>query len=251
VDAVDLELANDGPSAVELISARLSTPGFAPIETHRRIGPRGATVLRLSPAGACEPSLLLARPSTFRVRLRTDRGDVTERSLDLLGQIPDEVESAIRHRCEYFRPDEALTFEATGVRTVGRDVVITGTASNSSSLPVSINDVLGPPGVEATLVEPAVLPAATDGTPSRRPLAIRLHVTSCAVMRDTIGLGAGPDVDTVVVSARTDIDDDHVALPVTYTDGNEHRIAPVYPMAMYGDVCPDLFLGTDVPAEAG
>ena len=176
-----LELENDGTGPVTVLSAAFVGADFDTQRLHVTISPDG--VAGVSPPGikGCSPSLYFTGPDRLRVTVRTGRGDVVTRELELDGDLADQLRNQARWTCGLLLPSEALATQLVSMRRVGRDVEVTYHLTNNGRFRVTVESVEAPAGLTAT----AQLPLTVEGSDPAAPvthvasLTMRLHVVSC------------------------------------------------------------------------
>jgi len=189
---VQLSLRNDGPSAVRLLSARLVAPGYGEQRLTGVVAAGESVVLHLPDEVPCGPKLLTEPVEVLRVRVRTDRQQVTTQELTLGPSAYIAVNHPARERCGYLPPDEAFTFGVQSLQRRGHQVLVKALVHDESVLPLILVRVAAVPGLEVEVAPrlPLRLPPQTgpERTSHFVPVTLRVRVANCSAFFSAPGL---------------------------------------------------------------
>lgn len=201
-------IANDGASAVTVVGAQLVGPGYRSSPTTLRLEEHTTQTLLVRPGSGCDQRLYTSPPTGVRLSVRTTRGTVVRRTLPLLGDDLQLLQSQERARCGFLKPSEALTLEAQSAVRSGRDVRVSFRALNGSRFPLTIERITAPAGVSVLPHPPLSVPATMfSGSPENQTITLTLRVTDCrtfvsAWQEHDAGIQPGgdtPDVTALLV----------------------------------------------------
>jgi hypothetical protein len=182
---VNLGVTNAGPARVQVLTARLTAPGYATEPVGAALEPGARLIFSLKDSATCGPQMADDPASSLELQVRTARGSTATRSLPLGASAFREVNHAARQRCGYLPADEAFRFEALTTRLQPGSVTIPVKVGNGSLFPMELSELLPLSGLELTVVPalPRELPAqASPNGPVRLvPLTITLAVRNCGV----------------------------------------------------------------------
>lgn len=236
---VTVELANHGALPLRVLGVRVAGEGY-PGQAHDLVllaNSRVPVTLRPRP---CSPAVLTTTPSQVVVQVRTERGEVVRRTLDLPPETATEIAQVHQRQCGYLPPDEALGSELLSATRQGRDVVAVVALSNASVRPLTVTGVEETAGLRVTAGFPVTIPARA-GPREEMPqveLVLRLRVTDCQY--SSVG-GVYGDVGwSLIARVRSGQQDGQAMIPLTPGPGVAPGDAPDAAQLLL-DGCPGFF----------
>ena len=187
-DPPELTVTNAGRQPVRITEVQLEGPGYRRRTQDQRLGAGEGATVNLSSTKPCSPQVMTERAGALRIRARTSRGDVVERTAPLPPQFSVQLGFFQRVRCGYLLPSEALQSQLVDVRVHGHEVVARVDVINESVLPVTLSGLPSYPGVEVTTPLPVTVPrrAFLTGHSGPQRLTITVRVTDCVLLRDVL-----------------------------------------------------------------
>lgn len=180
-----LELLNQGPAPLEVVSARVVSPGFRSVEAAANTLQPGDPQRVVFRAGSCPASATADLGAAVEVRVRTLHGatrTLTYRGL-LDGSFVGAFVSRSMQRCGLYAPAFSLEVSGTSVRRVGRDLDLSLIVRNLARHPRTLQQLMTGGGLTVTRQHPLPLGGGAAGSTT-----LRLHVADCGAALVAWGL---------------------------------------------------------------
>jgi hypothetical protein len=192
---VRVAVRNDGPTSVQVLSARLVAEGYVSEAVDQTVAPGSRLVLSLRDSATCAPTLPAHPVEAVELLVRTQTGTTVTRSVALSPSAYREVNHTARERCGYLPADEAFSFEGVSSRLETGSATIRARVANGSLLPMQLSRLLPMTGL--SLITEPKLPLEVPVQP--KPLVVgrfvdlrlTLTVDDCSTFLQSYNRGAG------------------------------------------------------------
>lgn len=194
-DKIALQLKNNGPTALTVLSAHVDRTGYSDQQVRATVTRGAQATIELSPLGACPPAgALPASPSGVVVTVRTARGQRTTLRINVRDSFFSEsYAQALRERCGAFPVEETFIATVLDVREEGGVVHGRLLLRNRSRVAHTISSLTVGEGFTLVLgtFPPITVPPGPNALDVE--IAFSIKVSGCRLARTQMTAGTDPE----------------------------------------------------------
>lgn len=173
---VPLQIRNDGPAPVSLVSLLIEAPGYGEVTLSNQVLPGALVQAGVPDTTPCRPELMTNPAQAARLTFRTERGTTVTRTISLSGSAITAVNGTARTRCRYLPPDEAFQGNPAKTAWDGAELRLTVNVRNVSALPIRLLRLESPDSLAQATLEGGARVLAADSVGS---VVVVLRSTHC------------------------------------------------------------------------